>query len=119
MFDQALADKLQERSIPEPNSGCWIWTAYVSASGYGAMCFRGKRQYAHRLSLIAKNGPIAPGLCVCHRCDNPLCINPDHLFLGSHRENMHDRDKKGRGVMPYMLRARTNSYGFIPLTQVS
>lgn len=91
---------IEQRSIPEPNSGCWIWTAGASGTGYGTIKFEGRVQAAHRVSWQVHCGPIPTGLNVCHRCDTPFCVNPDHLFLGTQAENIHDMDRKGRGRRP-------------------
>jgi hypothetical protein len=72
----------------------------TNRSGHKQMSFRGRMTGAHRVMWILTVGPIAEGLCVCHRCDNPPCVNIDHLFLGTVRDNNADRDAKGRGKMP-------------------
>lgn len=93
----SLNQRMSERYSPEPNSGCWLWTGTISVSGgYGIISYKGKVFRAHVVSYEACNGPVPQGLCVCHKCDVPSCINPSHLFLGTHKDNMDDRDRKGR-----------------------
>lgn len=75
---------------------CWHWTAGTNRAGYGRMSYQGTGHPAHRLSYIAFVGPVADGLLVLHKCDNPSCVNPDHLFLGTHLDNKRDCMMKGR-----------------------
>lgn len=79
-------------------SGCWLWTGAVSRgrANYGSLGYHGKSERAHRVSYKEFVGTIPAGLHVLHACDTPLCINPRHLFLGTHKENMQDKIKKGR-----------------------
>jgi hypothetical protein len=79
---------------PEPNSGCWIWTAYTNKAGYGQFRYEGKQELAHRVSWFIKNGRTDK--CVLHRCDNRPCVNPDHLFEGTQQDNIRDCVNKGR-----------------------
>ena len=67
-------------------------------TGYGRTSVKGKWTAAHRLAYIEANGPIPEGMCVLHRCDNPPCVNPDHLWLGTFADNNRDRSEKGRGA---------------------
>lgn len=82
------------RVVRGPN--CWGWRGYADKDGYGTVKHAGRPLRAHRFSWEIHNGPIPEGLCVCHKCDNPGCVRPDHLFLGTSADNMHDRDAKGR-----------------------
>jgi len=80
----------------DPN-GCWIWTAGTFPSGYGKFEGTQRKQWqAHRFSWTIVNGPIPEGVSICHHCDIPKCVNPDHLFLGSVKDNMQDAARKGR-----------------------
>ncbi len=85
-----------EKWMPEPNSGCWLWTAYVDRDGYGNITINRKPTPAHRASWELFKGTIPKGLLVCHKCDTPACVNPDHLFLGTHKDNIRDSFAKGR-----------------------
>lgn len=75
---------------------CWEWTSGFDHFGYGRMHVKGSVVDVHRLSWALANGPIPEGMCICHKCDNPPCVNPSHLFLGTDADNIHDRDAKGR-----------------------
>lgn len=75
--------------------GCWEWTA-ANSRGYGKFRLGGKTLAAHRVSYEWANGPIPDGLVVMHTCDNPPCVRPAHLRLGTHGDNAVDRDRKGR-----------------------
>lgn len=85
-------------------SGCWEWTGFQKplrgmpnlTVGYGSMSYRGKAWPAHRLSHHLLVGPIPDGLIILHKCDNPPCVNPDHLRLGTHQDNSLDASRKGR-----------------------
>lgn len=80
---------------------CWEWTASLIGCGYGNFKYKGKRYAAHRFSWELVNGKIPDGLLVCHKCDNRKCVNPEHLFLGTQKDNMQDCLRKGRLVLSF------------------
>lgn len=77
---------------------CWVWTGQTVGRGYGKVGFRGKTARAHRVIWELLYGPIPENLFVCHKCDNPPCVNPEHLFLGNSKDNVQDMVKKGRNA---------------------
>lgn len=94
-------DRLLQRLVgsDEPG-GCLVWTGKSNHDGYGEIQHEGAIWKVHRLVWTLTVGPIPEGLEVCHRCDNPACARVNHLFLGSHTDNMRDMARKGRGVYP-------------------
>lgn len=96
------ADRFRRRPLVKTATGCTLW-AGAKNKGYGVIWSgsgRSTNLLAHRVSWELHNGPIPDGLCVCHKCDTPACVNPEHLFLGTKADNNADRDRKGRGVPP-------------------
>jgi hypothetical protein len=89
---------IEAASIPEPNSGCWLWERGVNRQGYGKIKALGKTVFAHRAAYVEYVSPIPDRLQVCHRCDTPYCVNPGHLFLGTAADNHADRNRKNRQV---------------------
>lgn len=81
---------------PVLNTRCWEWTASIGSSGYGVFHFQGRQTHASRVSYFLHYGEFDVSLLVCHRCDNQLCVRPEHLFLGTHQDNMTDMTQKMR-----------------------
>lgn len=95
-----VSQRFESKYMPEPNSGCWLWTGATTKEGHGRFWVNGKLEVASRFAYEFFRNKVPEHLHVLHHCDNPYCINPDHLFLGTHQDNMDDRDNKGRGVIP-------------------
>lgn len=93
--EKSLREKLETYIIVTDN-GCWEWQGSRCKSGYGHVSYLGKIKRTHRIYYELLNGKIPDKLFVCHKCDNPPCLNPDHLFLGTNQDNMLDALKKGR-----------------------
>ncbi len=103
-LNRTLEERFWDYVSPEPNSGCWLWTGSADEKGYGQ--FRvarggpGSLRYASHVSMEIAGKPLPPGLFGCHTCDNPPCVNPDHLFPGTQLDNVHDCMAKGRKTAP-------------------
>lgn len=91
-----LTKKTLKERVTIDERGCWIFNGATFSDGYGGVYFQGRTQRAHRVSYQLFRGPIPKGILVCHTCDVRRCLNPDHLFLGTHKDNSQDCLKKGR-----------------------
>lgn len=108
-MERPLAERFWSFVAKAEGDACWEWTGFRTPDGYGRIASGGKfgtapgagtMYNAHRVSWQLHNGEIPDGLVVCHKCDNPACVRPDHLFVGTQKDNMQDCARKGRIVTP-------------------
>ena len=93
----SLQQRIKVNSKLIPESGCWLWSkACEKKNGYGVISVKNKQERAHRTSFVAYIGPIPNGMLVCHHCDTPACVNPNHLFIGTFKDNNQDSILKKR-----------------------
>lgn len=97
MLPMTLPQRFWSKAIIRGQDECWPWTRCKHEFGYGKISVAGRIELAHRLAWILTHGEVPPGMCVLHTCDNPPCINPGHLFLGTVADNQRDMESKGRG----------------------
>ncbi len=91
-----VQNRILKRIVKTPED-CWMWIGNKGSGNYGYIRYENKVRSAHRLSYEAFVESIPEGLCVLHKCDNTLCVNPNHLFLGTQQDNIRDRENKNRG----------------------
>jgi HNH endonuclease/Helix-turn-helix domain len=105
------AERFLAKCVPEPNSGCWLWIGATNNAGYGHLTVGNRTVKAHRRAYELFRGPIpvklegedVRGVCIIHSCDTPLCVNPDHLRIGTHKHNMQDKRERNRFVCNPLL----------------
>lgn len=98
IHDQRTVERFQSKiQKGDSENSCWIWLGAKHIRGYGYFgVSHGKNVYAHRFSYEISHGPIPDGMCIMHKCDNPSCVRPDHLQVGTQKDNIRDRDQKKR-----------------------
>ena len=97
---KSFEEKFTEKLLIDRSTSCWIWVGCIGTRGYGLMTVNKKTMSAHRLSYLHFVGDIPRGMFVCHSCDNPSCVNPRHLWVGTPKDNTADMMQKGRRKGP-------------------
>jgi hypothetical protein len=98
-----ISDRLDVQIFHSPD-GCWYWLGCTYPSGYGSIYYKDRIEATHRVSYKLYKGEIPKGIHVLHKCDNRLCINPDHLFLGTNTDNVKDKVSKNRQYRPFGIK---------------
>lgn len=99
VINEDIIKKFNNLVDKKDDDECWLWKGMKDHKNYGLLNCRGRYELAHILSYIINTGYLEEGKEVCHSCDNPLCVNPKHLFIGTHKDNMKDKKNKGRSII--------------------
>lgn len=113
---KTLEERFMEKVCIDASTGCWVWNACYRKTGYGAFGIGNYVDYAHRAAWRIYKGDIPESMYVCHKCDVRGCVNPDHLFIGTAKENMQDASKKGRVKLPAASYASNENHQVAKLT---
>jgi len=100
MMDRIIIERIESKSEYITETGCLIFTGSQDAHGYGRIRWKGKTMRAHRLNYISRYGSLPKGMFVLHKCDIPSCVNINHLYVGTHSQNMLDRSNRGGFIYP-------------------
>lgn len=103
-YGRSIEERFHDYAMPEPNSGCWLWLGACDRRLYGQLRVEGRLRYASHVALELAGTPVLPGMNACHHCDNPPCVNPAHLFVGTPADNARDSIRKGRASPPPVSR---------------
>lgn len=116
-MSDAIKNRFMDKVFMIPEAGCWIWAGASHPTGYGRFgMYKGDVDFAHRASWRLFRGAIPKGIYVCHHCDVRMCVNPNHLFLGTATDNMRDASKKNRIKMPPQSYASSDAHQVAKLT---
>lgn len=94
---EVVQERFNKYVLKQGNDVCWLWKGAIKVKGYGGFGVGGRVWLTHRLAYFLEFNFLPKNLCVCHSCDNPSCVNPKHLWLGTNKQNVEDRVRKGRG----------------------
>lgn len=97
-YNEKIRVRIKQNITIYKETGCWVWTRYKSELGRGNLWYNGKTIASARVSYMVFKGNIPENYYVCHACDNPTCVNPDHLWIGTYQDNTNDRENKKRGA---------------------
>jgi hypothetical protein len=101
-------DYIKSKIIINSDTDCWEWQGCIGPEGYGRSCWRGVQENAHRVSFRVFKGGIKKGNFICHTCDNMICVNPDHLYSGTQKDNMKDKRLRKRSAVENNYGAKLN-----------
>lgn len=106
-----LRSKFNSHVLKRGIDKCWLWTGYTDPKGYGRIHSNGRIYFTHRVALELAGIPVPGDKLVCHTCDNPTCVNPKHLYVGTHKDNAKDKVERGRARVLSLAELREKYLG--------